>query len=121
MTRGAVDSGERREWWVRMEAGTEGWMVISVGGRLGEDDQLSSDGMRTGQEDENGVEKGRWEVRGALEIAGRTYDWEDEDGGRLRWMAEEAGSSDILGIATGEFSVAWRQEGKGNQNVNSVA
>lgn len=62
--------------------------------------------MRTGQEDENGVEKGRWEVRGALEIAGRTYDWEDEDGGRLRWMAEEAGSSDILGIATGEFSVA---------------
>jgi hypothetical protein len=56
-----------------------------------------------------------------LEIAGRTYDWEDEDGGRLRWMAEEAGSSDILGIATGEFSVAWRQEGKGNQNVNSVA
>jgi hypothetical protein len=35
MTRGAVDSGERREWWVRMEAGTEGWMVISVGGRLG--------------------------------------------------------------------------------------
>jgi len=71
--------------------------------------------MRTGQEDENGVEKGRWEVRGALEIAGRTYDWEDEDGGRLRWMAEEAGSSDILGIATGEFLVAWRQEGKGNQ------
>ena len=25
----------------------------------------------------------------------RTYDWEEEEGGRLRWIAEDAGSSDI--------------------------
>lgn len=29
ITRGALDSAGRREWWVRIEARTEGWMLMT--------------------------------------------------------------------------------------------
>jgi hypothetical protein len=41
MTRGAVDSAGRREWWVRIEARTEGWTLTTVGCRLNDQYALS--------------------------------------------------------------------------------
>jgi hypothetical protein len=34
MTRGVLESAGLLEWWVRIEATTEGWTVMSVGARL---------------------------------------------------------------------------------------
>ena len=81
MTRGAVDSGDRRVWWVRIEARTDGWTVIMVGGRL-------SSGQFEGW-------VGIWQGKSRL-VVDATHDGEDEEEGRLRWIAEEDGSSDIL-------------------------
>lgn len=79
MTRGVVLSAGRRWWWVRIEATTDGWTVMSAGGRLG------------GQ-----LEFGRSMAEG------QTHRCDELLGGCVRWIADVGASSDILSVVSGE-------------------